>query len=200
MTTEVTAPISDNTIISTLVASHGSISLAAERLHISTTALVERLPSLPYATLVAGIKATRLLQAFDTFTVMKDVLINTLPDLSPDRRAKLFIEFADRFQTMLEPPVQGASAQNNIQVNFGSPEQLEDARASLASRLITLTHVSSTPGAESLSEPSPPGSDNLSLLTDDGASLQSAIRLGALGKTRAARASDAVDSVGDHHG
>lgn len=138
MTTEVAARPTDEVLISTLIASHGSMTLAAERLHLPVQEVVDRIPDLPYDRLVSGIKAARLLQAFDQLTIMKDVVINTLPDLTPDRRAKFLIEFMDRFEVMINPPVHGGSGQAGNQTNVfvGGADQLEEARASLASRLV----------------------------------------------------------------
>jgi hypothetical protein len=134
----------DEVLLSTLIASHGSVSLAAERLNISTADIYSRVPTLNYDNLVTGIKSARILHAFDAWTVMKDVVFLTLEELTPERRAKFMIEFMDRFETMLNPPVHGGSGQpasnnTNIQLNLGSSEASEDARASLAKRLIDVS-------------------------------------------------------------
>lgn len=142
------ADVPDSRVIALLVGSHGDLNLAAERISkqlespVSAEDLRQRLPSLPYDELLQSVKASRLLQTHDAFTVMLQVAVGTLQDLNPAERFKFFIQFMDRFQVMVEPPVQGGSGQaasSSVNINLNSPEAQSDARTALASRLIDIT-------------------------------------------------------------
>jgi hypothetical protein len=137
-----TPPPSDDTLINTLIMSHGSVALAAERLDLPTTDLVSRLPALPYDQLLAGIRVARLLKLFDSLTILQDVVVNTLEMLTPEGRARLLVQLSDRLDNAVgvAPPVQAADPNhsNNFQFNFGSPEAAEDARVELAQRIINI--------------------------------------------------------------
>jgi hypothetical protein len=196
MTTEVAlSHISDSQLIASLVGAHGHVALAAERLKVPANDILERLPSLPYDQLTAAVKASRLLKAHDAFTIMMEVVVQSLADMSANERGKFFIQFMDRFQTMVEPPVQGGSGQapsNNFQFNLGSPEAQEDARASLATRLIDIT---SARAVRDVSTDEPPGEGRAADITPERASDELALRLGADGAARTITAIQSMDDM-----
>lgn len=198
MTTSLSLPlkeVSDSSVIAALVRAHGHVALAAERLNCSPEELTERLPSLPYAELTQAIKVSRLLKAHDAFTIMLEVVVQGLADMSANERSKFFIQYMDRFQSMVEPPVQGGSgqaSQTNVQVNLGTPEAQSDAREALAGRLIDITSARTlrdVQNADSTGEsrPDPP--------TPERASDELALRLGTDGAARTIRAITPMDNL-----
>ena len=189
------AEISDSKLIASLVGAHGHVALAAERLKVSPSDVLERLPSLPYDQLTAAVKASRLLKAHDAFTIMMEVVVQSLADMSANERGKFFIQFMDRFQAIVEPPVQGGSGQapsNNFQFNLGSPEAADDARVALAQRVIDITSkgpVRDLPSDESS------GQSRTSDITPERASDELALRLGADGAARTIRTLQSMDDM-----
>lgn len=127
-------------ILTTLIASHGDIKLAAERLHTTPAFIYEAIPDLDYTKLIAGVKAARLLHTFNALTVMQDVVFTTLAELSPESRAKFMIQFMDRLELMVAPPpppVQGASFQLNQL--FGADSDDNAPRRALHARIVEVT-------------------------------------------------------------
>lgn len=130
------APPTD-AIITALVRAHGSVSLAADYLSIPYESLVGLLPALPIDTLVAALKIARLLQGFDMVFTTQKMVMASLADMDDTPRAKLLIEYMDRFEVMLNPPVQGGSGQaggTNVQVNLLN--NVEDARGKLLDSIV----------------------------------------------------------------
>jgi hypothetical protein len=203
MTTDVALAPTEDALIGTLIKSHGSIELAAERLGVQPQVIVDALPDLAYDRLVAGIKAARLLQMFDAFTVMKDVIFQTLEQLTPEGRAKFFIQFMDRLEVALNPPVQGGSGQSpsttlNQQFNFGSAEAQEDARDQLARRLDAASIEPRSP--DDLQEPNSTGADETSEYAAKGDRMAAVVRLGIDRTAEAIRAVNALDDLAPNDG
>jgi hypothetical protein len=143
MTTESKAlvPHSDSAIIAMITMSHGNLALAAERLKIPEAALVEKLPHLPLEQLQESIKVARLISAYHTFDTIATVVFQTLPEMTPDARAKFLLQYMDRFESMVTPPVQEGKNPNSMQqfnFNLGSPEAQDDARDNLVRRIYDL--------------------------------------------------------------
>lgn len=122
-------------VVRTLVGAHGDIALAAERLNCTPRELLEQLPSVDTEKLHSAINAALLIQAFQTLTAVKTVVLHTLDELPPQSRARLLLDLMAR----LTPPVH-AQPNNFTQVNLTNADTTSDeARSELLRRLENLS-------------------------------------------------------------
>lgn len=181
------APPTDDQLIVALIGASGDHKLAATRLNVSEQEVLLRLPHLNLDQLIEGVKVARVLQMFRMFTDVKNTVMRQLGELPPANAAKLMVDLADRFETVLNPPVHGGSgAQVQINNNMGSSENVEAARAQLASRIIQVT---ATRPADAAAERTEAGSD-----------ICAAVRLGDDGETGAIGAGNPVEYLDAAHG
>lgn len=111
-------------LIGALISSHGDIALAAERLKVNEYTLLAKLPELSYEKLLAAVKTARMLQAFDLWTIARHTTETSFSDLTASQMSKFLIDFMDRFEVMVNPPVHGGSGQAPMlqQFNFGDAD------------------------------------------------------------------------------
>lgn len=119
-------------VVEALLAAHGDLSLAAERLHIDKATLWALLPS--PEELLPRLKVVRLLQAFDMTFLMHKQVQAVLGDMPPQAQGKLMIDYLDRFEAMINPAVHGGSGQGPVGsggVTVNLLNNVEDARGKL---------------------------------------------------------------------
>lgn len=138
-------------LIPTIVASHGDLALAAERLNISTSELTAQLHTIPTDELATAIRNATLIQNFEIFTSFKLVVLNTLADLSPIQRANFLEKFAQHITGLVAPPpVQGPSgptSHNTVTLNLLNAMQdaSSDAREQLIKRVAEIPATATAP-------------------------------------------------------
>jgi hypothetical protein len=116
-----------------LIASHGDLDLAAERLKTSPTSLLASLAALPPDLLASAIRTSLLLSTFLSAAQFKIALEVQLGDLAPQALAKLYTETL-QLLIALTAPVQANQNTINIQ-NVMNQMEPEHARAALIERI-----------------------------------------------------------------
>ncbi len=150
MTTDLAPIKTDDEVITTLIASHGDVDLAAERLFGpepgNKLTLLKRLPSLNLTAIVEGLKVARLLKTYDAFAITLETVVTDLPDLPVQQRSRFLTDLMDRLEVMMNPPVHGGSGQAGNQfLTFVNGLNPEDARGKLLDNLIKANSASLSP-------------------------------------------------------
>ena len=152
--TETPTPPTVEKVVEALLAAHGDLGLAAERLHIGKAELWALLPS--PEELLPRLKVVRLLQAFDMSFLMHKQVQQILGDMPARDQGKLMIDYLDRFEAMINPAVHGGSGQGPVGsggVTVNLLNNVEDARGKLLDGILRSgssgpdSYISSAQGA-----------------------------------------------------
>lgn len=142
-TPALTSP-TDEDIVANLIASHGDVELACERLFGPSEApsrkmeVLLRFPHLPIAAIRQGIQAALTFQMFQTVTEVKTSLISNLQDLTPALQARLLNDLITHLTGLsADPSVQGAanSPVNILNVMAGEGDHAKLQLANMMERL-----------------------------------------------------------------
>lgn len=112
--------VDEQVLINAIVAAHGDLTLAAERLHTTPTLIIDRLPTINREALKDAISTATLLQSFEVLTSVKAVVLSTLSELPPAQRARLLLDLLGRMAP--QPPVQPQTQLNQFNLNGGESE------------------------------------------------------------------------------
>lgn len=123
--------IEEQVLINAIVAAHGDLTLAAERLHTTPTDIINRLPTINKEALKEAISTATLLQSFEVLTSVKAVVLSTLSELPPAQRARLLLDLLGRMAP--QAPVQ------LNQYNLNAPQGESEVKGELLRRLENLS-------------------------------------------------------------